>query len=134
MATNFRGLMLKQFQSIVMFGTMGFHVSACGAIQDHPHPLVYIDLAYTYYIRHAKLSTNYKNVHHTDTLCPWNLPDLCCYSSFQVHDCRGRGCSHGRIGEIPGTECVSVVYNFARRIQECLRQSGGHLEHIFERR
>ena len=39
-----------------------------------------------------------------------------------------------RIREIPGAECVRVVNNFARRIQECLRQHGGHLEHIFERR
>ena len=30
-----------------------------------------------------------KIVHHADTLCPWNLPDPCCYCSFQVHDCLG---------------------------------------------
>ena len=23
-----------------------------------------------------------KIIHHTDTLCHWNLPDLCCYCSF----------------------------------------------------
>ena len=39
-----------------------------------------------------------------------------------------------KIREIPGAECVRVVDNFARRIQEYLRQRGGHLEHIFERR
>ena len=39
-----------------------------------------------------------------------------------------------RIREIPGAEYVRVVDNFSRRIQECLRQRGGHLEHIFERR
>ena len=36
------------------------------------------------------------------------------------------------IREIPGAERVRVVNSFARRIQECLRQRGGHLEHTFE--
>ena len=35
---------------------------------------------------------------------------------------------------IPREECVRVIDNFARRIQECLSRRGGHLEHIFERR
>ena len=27
-------------------------------------------------------------------------------------------------------ECITVINNFARRIQVCLQQNGGHLEHI----
>ena len=29
-------------------------------------------------------------------------------------------------------ECARVIDNFARRLQECLRRNGGHLEHIFK--
>lgn len=39
-----------------------------------------------------------------------------------------------KIRAIPREECVRVIDNFARRIQECLRRRGGHLEHILERR
>ena len=28
-------------------------------------------------------------------------------------------------------ERARVIDNFARRLQECLRQNGGHLEHVF---
>ena len=28
-------------------------------------------------------------------------------------------------------ECARVIDNFARRLQECLRRNGGHLEHVF---
>ena len=34
------------------------------------------------------------------------------------------------IQTISQDECVRVINNFARRIQECLRLDGGHLEHI----
>ena len=44
MATNFSpckgSYVLNQFQSNVMFGMNGFHVSANGAIQGHHGPLV----------------------------------------------------------------------------------------------
>ena len=44
MATNFSpckgSYVLNQFQSNVMFGMNGFHVSASGAIQGHHGPLV----------------------------------------------------------------------------------------------
>ena len=36
------------------------------------------------------------------------------------------------ICEIKKEECAGVIYNFARRLQECLRQNGGHLEHVFK--
>ena len=29
-------------------------------------------------------------------------------------------------------ECARVIDNFARRLQECLRRNGGHLEHVFK--
>ena len=34
------------------------------------------------------------------------------------------------IQTITQEECDRVINNFARRIQECLRQNGGHLEHV----
>ena len=36
------------------------------------------------------------------------------------------------ICEIKKEECAGVIYNFACRLQECLRQNGGHLEHVFK--
>ncbi len=35
-----------------------------------------------------------------------------------------------KIRAIPKQECVRVIDNFARRLQVCLQQDGGHLEHI----
>ena len=35
-----------------------------------------------------------------------------------------------KIQTITQEECDRVINNFARRIQECLRQNGGHLEHV----
>ena len=35
-----------------------------------------------------------------------------------------------KINAIPKEECIRVINNFARRIQICLQQNGGHLEHI----
>ena len=35
-----------------------------------------------------------------------------------------------KINAIPKEECIRVINNFARRIQDCLQQNGGHLEHI----
>ena len=35
-----------------------------------------------------------------------------------------------KIRAIPKEECVKVIDNFTRRVQVCLQQNGGHLEHI----
>ena len=51
MATNFSpckgSYVLNQFPSNVMFGMIGFYVSASGAIQGHHGPLVFIGIQYT---------------------------------------------------------------------------------------
>ena len=70
-------------------------------------------------------------------ICLWEQPTdnhrlECCNNSKDQGDFRGRVCPRG------GQFCnlwtiLQFVDNIARRIQECLRQSGGHLEHIFER-
>ena len=35
-----------------------------------------------------------------------------------------------KIRAIPKEDCVKVINNFARRVQDCLQRNGGHLEHI----
>ena len=34
--------------------------------------------------------------------------------------------------KIRKAECVKVINNFAQRIKECLKQNGGHLEHVLK--
>ena len=37
-----------------------------------------------------------------------------------------------KIRKIKKAKCMKVINNFARRIKECLKQNGGHLEHVLK--